>query len=267
MSKKQVQQQFGASAAAYAASPVHARGASLARLVALTQPQPQWRVLDVATGAGHTAFAFAPRVAQVTAVDITPQMLQVARELAAEKRIENVSLATADAEDLPFADNSFQLVTCRIAPHHFDDVARFLREAARVLAVDGVLAVVDNVVPGSRLRGKKAKLQRQAGDYVNALEKLRDPGHGRCLSLIQWQDKFRIASLTLTHQELNKKTIDFDAWVGRMRVPPKDKIRLRAMLAQAPAEVADFLTPNFVGDRITFQLSEAILIGKRKGAA
>jgi ubiquinone/menaquinone biosynthesis C-methylase UbiE len=85
MSKALVQEQFGASAADYAASAVHAKGESLARLVALTKPQAAWRVIDVATGAGHTALAFAPHVGHVVASDITEPMLAQTRKLAAAK--------------------------------------------------------------------------------------------------------------------------------------------------------------------------------------
>ena len=60
-------------------STVHAQGESLARLVELTNPQPTWIVLDVSTGAGHTALAFAPHVAHVVATDLTPQMIEAAR--------------------------------------------------------------------------------------------------------------------------------------------------------------------------------------------
>ena len=69
MTKTLVQQQFGAHAAAYATSAVHAKGASLGRLVELVQPKSDWRALDIATGAGHTAAAFAPHVAHVIASD------------------------------------------------------------------------------------------------------------------------------------------------------------------------------------------------------
>ena len=74
MTKSLVQQQFGAHAAAYSTSTVHAKGASLARLVELVKPQPDWRALDIATGSGHTAAAFAPHVSRVTASDITGEM-------------------------------------------------------------------------------------------------------------------------------------------------------------------------------------------------
>lgn len=264
MSKQQVQEQFGANAAAYATSAVHAKGASLKRLVELVQPQPHWQVLDIATAAGHTAFAFAPHVAQVVATDITPEMLPVAAKLAAEKGITNVVLETADAENLPYPDQQFDLVTCRIAAHHFPEIGRFMSESARVLRPGGLLAVVDNVVPGSNLRGKKANLQRQAGDYVNAFEKLRDPSHNRCLSMEEWANAFKTADFTRLHQETHPKTIEFGEWVERMQVTAENRTRLHAMLLQAPQPVLEFLTPHFAGDRITFHLAEAILIGKSK---
>jgi SAM-dependent methyltransferase len=187
-------------------------------------------------------------------------MLPVAARLAEERGLSNVKLETADAEALPFVDHSFDLVTCRIAAHHFPDIGHFLAEAARVLRATGVLAVVDNVVPGAHLRGKKAQRLRDAGRYVNAFEKLRDPSHNRCLSLDEWVEAFRAAGFTLTHQEVAYKPMDFDDWVARMQVSAENRLRLRAMLLQAPEAVASFLTPQFSGDRITFRLAEAILI-------
>ncbi|MEW5987213.1 MAG: methyltransferase domain-containing protein [Chloroflexota bacterium] len=264
MDKQLVQQQFGRSAAAYATSTVHAKGASLARLVELTRPQPNWRVLDVATAAGHTALAFAPHVAWVVATDLTPAMLPVARRLAQERGLSNMVWNAADAEALPFAPASFDLVTCRIAPHHFPHVERFLAEAARVLRPGGVLAVVDNVVPGAAgVRGRKAKAAALlAGRYVNALEKLRDPSHHDCLSLDEWVNGFAAAGFAVTAQETADKTMAFDDWVERMQVGAADQVRLRVMLRQAPEAAAGFLTPQFSGDRITFRLSEAIVVGQ-----
>ena len=125
MSSTLVQKQFGAAAADYAASAVHASGPSLGRLVALVSPQPHWHVLDVATGAGHTALAFAPLVASVVASDITGEMLAEASKLAAVRRLANVETTRAEAGNLPFPDASFDLVTCRLAAHHFPDPRYF----------------------------------------------------------------------------------------------------------------------------------------------
>jgi ubiquinone/menaquinone biosynthesis C-methylase UbiE len=130
---------------------VHAKGASLQRLVELTEPKPHWRVLDVATGAGHTALAFAPHVAKVTATDITEEMLREARKLAASRGLTNVRTLYAKAEDLPFPDASFDLVVCRLAAHHFDDMKGFAAEACRVLMPGGTIGIVDTIAPDTAI--------------------------------------------------------------------------------------------------------------------
>ena len=90
MTKSLVQQQFGAHAAAYATSVVHAKGASLGRLVELVKPESHWQALDIATGAGHTAAAFAPHVARVIASDITDEMLdEIESALLADGTVRN----------------------------------------------------------------------------------------------------------------------------------------------------------------------------------
>ena len=132
-----------------------------------------------------------------------------------------------------------------------------------MLKSGGLLAVVDNVVPGTHLHGKKARLINEAGKYVNAFEKLRDPSHGRCWSIGEWVHGFETAGFAIQHQETLAKEIEFSSWADRMKASPEDTIRLKAMLVQAPTAVAEFLTPKISGDRITFRLTELILIGKK----
>src|SRR6202521_442783 len=149
MAKTLVQEQFGATARGYLTSKPHAQGKSLDRLVELTRPHPDWHALDVATGAGHTAYTFAPHVARVWATDITDEMIALVRGEAAKKQLANVRPCHAKAEALPFEDGSFDLVTCRIAPHHFDSIPAFLDDTRRVLNPTGTAALVDNVVPAA----------------------------------------------------------------------------------------------------------------------
>ena len=260
--KQRVRRQFGDKAAAYATSKVHADPASLARLVEVVQPAGDWHLLDVGTGAGHTAHTFAPQVRQVVAIDLTPPMLAKTQELAEERGLTNVLTTAADAEDLPFPAGAFDLVTSRMAAHHFPRVDHFLAEAARVLRPDGVLLLVDNVVPGSTRRGKEARLQREAGRYVNAFDRLRDPSHQRSLSIYEWREALYAAGFAIEHEEVARKELDFGDWTARMGVAPDDATRLRAMLLQAPKEVLEFLTPVFRGDTIKFYLSEALFVGK-----
>jgi ubiquinone/menaquinone biosynthesis C-methylase UbiE len=246
-----VQQKFGEAAADYAASAVHATGPSLARLVELIETKPTWRLLDIATGAGHTALAFAPKVAKVTASDITPEMLAEARRLAKERKLGNVVTAQAPAGDLPFPDTSYHLVTCRLAAHHFPDPKSFVREAARVLIPGGTFALVDNVSPDD------ADL---AAAY-NSFEKLRDPSHGRALGLDEWHALMREAGLTLTASEVMDQDIPFDPWVERMRCTPATTARLKDMLQAEP--LRSYLRPRETEDGFTFTLREAIVVAQK----
>jgi ubiquinone/menaquinone biosynthesis C-methylase UbiE len=264
MSKRRVQEQFGASAEAYVTSEIHAKGSSLERLVELTQPEPEWVVLDVATGAGHTALIFAPHVQRVIASDITMRMLEITKDLAEQRGASNMAPAGADAERLPFDDNCFDLVTCRVAAHHFPNLEAFMGEAARVLKPGGLLAVVDNIVPGSRLPGKRGKVKEEAGRYINAFETLRDPSHVRCLSLHGWQEQFYQAGFRIAQEEVTDKMLDFYDWMARMRVRTADEVRLETMLRQAPAEAAAFLSPEYGSKRIWFRLAVALLVGVKE---
>ena len=254
-SRKAVREQFGRNAESYVTSTPHARGRSLTRLTEVIDAQPDWQVLDVATAAGHTAFAFAPRVAHVRATDITEEMLELARKQAKERGLDNVTVEYADAEDLPYDDDSFDLVTCRIAAHHLVDVSPFMAQATRVLRPGGLLAVVDNVVP-----------EDAPGDYVNGFEKLRDPSHGRCLSMTEWREQFNIAGLQMVHQETIDKEMVFEDWAARHDVFMQSF--LRAMLSEVGGEAARFLRPETRGEQTIFYLREGLLVGRvRSGSA
>jgi ubiquinone/menaquinone biosynthesis C-methylase UbiE len=246
-----VQQKFGAAAADYAASTVHAKGETLALLVALTKPQNHWRVLDVATGAGHTAHAFAPHVAKVIASDITEPMLAEARKLAKAKGLANVATAHAQAEDLPFPDGSFHLVTCRLAAHHFANPAAFVSEAYRVLAPGGKIAVVDDVSPD---------LPAVAAAY-NAYETLRDPSHGRCLGLGEWFELLTQAGFAVTHREQIDQDIEFAPWVERMRCNEQTIARLKHLLGEPP--LRDLLKPRETESGLVFTLQEGVVVGEK----
>jgi ubiquinone/menaquinone biosynthesis C-methylase UbiE len=259
-----VQQQFGAHAAAYATSPVHARGASLARLVELVRPRSDWQALDIATGAGHTAAAFAPHVAHVIASDITEEMLGEARKLAAAKGLANMVAAVADAEALPFADASFDLVTCRIAAHHFPDVAHFVAEVKRVLKPGGTFALVDDISPDAlSTPGFSDADLRDAALAYNAFERLRDPSHGRCLGVAEWTATIAAAGLEVLHHEILPKAMELATWAARMDADPATVARLRAVLEGGTPALAAFLEPHLKEGALWFNLDEAIVVARK----
>jgi ubiquinone/menaquinone biosynthesis C-methylase UbiE len=250
MAKTLAQEQFGKTAETYLTSKPHAQGKSLDRLVALTQPQAGWHVLDVATGAGHVAYAFAPHVARVWATDITDEMIALVRGEAAKMKLANIRTSHAKAEALPFEDASFDLVTCRIAPHHFDSIPLFLGEVHRVLKPTGLFAVVDNIVlPGS------------VGDYVNAFERFRDPSHLRAWTMQEWRDALAHAGLAVTHEEELEKEMEFASWAGRH--DQTMQAFLRAMLALAASEARASLNPQGSDGSLTFRLREGLFVARK----
>lgn len=247
-----VRRQFGASAQSYRTSASHARGYSLTRLLALTGPRPDWRVLDVATGAGHTAAALAPHVQLVAAGDMTPEMLQQAAIVAREHGLTNVHLVRENAGALAYRNGAFDLAACRVAAHHFPDPGRVVAECARVLKTEGRLAVIDNVVPDDAA----------IAGWINDFERRRDPSHVRCLSVAQWQALFDDHGLRLEHVEVNEKWFDFEEWMGRMNAAPETIELMGGELLDAPPGVRDFWHPRGKPGRIEFALNEAILIGR-----
>ena len=119
-----VRDQFSQHADYYAQSSAHAEGDTLDVILEFADPKGTEQTLDIATGTGFTAFAFASKVSHVVATDLTPEMVAKAVELAQEHAIGNVAFSVAAAESLPFTTASLDLVTCRLAPHHFQDVPK-----------------------------------------------------------------------------------------------------------------------------------------------
>src|SRR5579883_3136335 len=145
--RRLVQENFGAVAAAYVTSKVHARGPDLDWLVEAAALTGTERVLDVATGGGHTAFALAPYAAEVVALDLTRPMLEVAQKEANARGFTNIHYLEGDAQNLPCEDASFDVVACRYAAHHFPRVRQAALEWARVLKPDGKLLLIDSTSP------------------------------------------------------------------------------------------------------------------------
>ena len=173
---RRVQAQFGASAAAYVASPLHAAGEDLERLLAWGAARRADRVLDVATGGGHTALAFSGIVRRIVAYDLTEPMLKAARAHVRSRGAANIDFVAGDADALPFRDESFDVVTCRTAAHHFADVAAAVRQIHRVLRPGGSLLLQD-------ILGHD---DAAANAFILEVEKRRDPSHVRSYRAAQW---------------------------------------------------------------------------------
>ncbi len=184
---------------AFRRSAVHREGPDLDLLVEWCEPGEGVRALDVATGGGHVARRLREAGCEVVSVDPAPGMRPT---------------VVARAEDIPFADASFDVVACRIAAHHFEDVRRAVREMAR-LTRDRVV-VEDNVF---------------VSEAVEAAERLRDPTHVRCYTEEEWRAFFAEVGLRVEAEQAFDRRADVDDWLARVDTPESDAARVRELLA------------------------------------
>ena len=227
--KAQVQAQFGPSAQAYVTSAGHAGGEDLERLVAWGRRCGAERVLDIATGGGHTALAFAGFVPIVVATDLTLPMLQAARGFIGGRGAANVRFLASDVEALPFRDASFGVVTCRIAAHHFPAILPALKEVARVLKPGGSLLLQD-------ILGHD---DRELAAFILEVEKRRDPSHVRALPQREWAAFLKAAGMTVIDEGMLSKVRAWEEWTGRMRMKPDAKTDLERYVLDAPTRCRD----------------------------
>jgi ubiquinone/menaquinone biosynthesis C-methylase UbiE len=256
MTRKKVQQQFSPRATQYARAAYFDMNPALAEMIEVMQPKPAWRVLDVATGGGHTAFAFAPKVQGVIATDVSPAMLHAAAAVAHERGLRNISFEAADAEALPYDDATFDAVTCRIAAHHFSDAGEGVRQMARVVKAGGVVGLIDPVVP----------YERAVADEINAWETLRDPSHVACLTINGWASLFCAANLDAVHINTFDVDVDFDDLMSRAGRDAKTTADLRRHLLHGSAGMREYFKPREQEGRLTFTWPQALIVG-RKGVA
>ncbi|NJM07860.1 class I SAM-dependent methyltransferase [Candidatus Gracilibacteria bacterium] len=251
------QAQFAPVAAAYVTSATHAHGADLARIVELASPQPQHHVLDVATGGGHTALAFARHTQHVVASDLTYSMLTAARDHIAAQGISHVTYCRNAAEQLPFAPARFDHVTCRIAAHHFADVRAFVAESARVLRSGGLFVVSDHIgLPDPDLDA-----------FMDRFERWRDPSHVRAYSFAEWSTFCAAAGLTVIHTEEDQRdSYEFQSWTARMRMPADERAALEQWLLAAPQHLRDyFAVVETAGKVESLRGTFGIIVARKEG--
>jgi SAM-dependent methyltransferase len=181
---------------AYRESAAHRQGRDLELFAAWAAGKT---VLDVASGGGHVAKRLREAGSRVITCDSAPGM---------EPDV------ICRAEDLPFADSSFDVVTCRVAAHHFDDPSAAVREFARVSSE--LVLVADNLYLG------------EAGEEA---DRLRDPTHVRNYSEAEWRDMFERAGLAVEAFECEAKRIELEPWLARAGCVGDEAERVKELLA------------------------------------
>ncbi|GGD11491.1 class I SAM-dependent methyltransferase [Pontibacillus salipaludis] len=247
--KRNVQEQFGKYANRYVTSTTHATGEDLPMMVDWLQPHKTDKVLDIATGGGHVARTLAPLVKSVVISDLTKPMLHAAATYL--KAYENVDAVVADAEELPFLDESFDSVICRIAAHHFPNPERFIQEVARVLKKGGAFVLIDNV----------SSEHDEIADFYNNFEKKRDCSHQRALPISEWKSLMKHSLLQIQKQSLRKKTLPFNEWVSRMIDDEYEREEIHQMMVGADQEVKKYFEMKVEENRLmSFAIDEWMVL-------
>ena len=251
-----VRDQFSQQTDYYAQSSAHATGDTLDVLLDFAAPQGTEETLDIATGTGFTAFAFAAKVSHVVATDLTPEMVAKTAELAQEKAIKNIAFSVAAAEALPFAEASSDLVTCRLAPHHFQDVRAFLSEVHRVLRPGGTFCMTDSVSPESE----------ELIAWQNRVERLRDNSHVFGYPPSQWDAMIREAGFTLEKTaHVRNAQMSFLWWVRPEENSPEIVQAIRDAFSDlSPDEAKEHYTFRPAGDDFYFSWPMYVVRAKRK---
>jgi ubiquinone/menaquinone biosynthesis C-methylase UbiE len=224
--------QFGAKAASYLTSAIHATGADLERLKAMAAQLRSKRALDLGCGAGHVSFALAHGGAQrVTAYDPSPEMLEVVAQVAAARGWEQlIDTCVGAAEVLPFEADTFDLIATRYSAHHWASVPRALAECARVLVPGGRMVVIDAIAPETPLFDTS----------LQVIEFLRDASHVRDYRASEWRTMYQAAGFAEPTITTWKLSIDFKDWIARIGTPADRIAALDSVFSELPSEAREY---------------------------
>ncbi|WP_099158031.1 class I SAM-dependent methyltransferase [Virgibacillus ndiopensis] len=226
--KDHVKEVFSKNKEAYVSSSTHSSGVDLPLMIEWLNPETTMIALDIATGGGHVAKQLSGHVGNIIATDLTEEMLEnTAQHL---NSFNNISYKVADAENLPFDDNAFDIVTCRIAAHHFPNPEKFVSEVSRVLKSGGQFIFIDNIAPEDHALDK----------FNNTLEKMRDYSHVRSRTVSEWKNIFDEYGLKILKEETRKKTLPYREWVTRTLDNKNDRNKVEQFIMDASGDIKKY---------------------------
>jgi ubiquinone/menaquinone biosynthesis C-methylase UbiE len=250
-----IQKSFTAQGTAFATQPWTADEERIARLVKAARLTGSERVLDIATGPGLIAEAFARAAREVVGVDLTEAMLAIAEARRKERNIANLSFRRGDVQELPFEAGEFDVVVCRFAFHHFEEPGRVLAEMARVCRKNGTVLVEDMI--GSE--------HPERLEYQDRFEKLRDPSHTKTLSLSAMFQLFRDAGLEAETATMNNKLQpEAERWMETTKTSAENAAEIRRLLGEDLAKDLSGVRPfQDATGKLFFHERTAMVAGRK----
>jgi len=228
-----VQEQFTRTAEAFSRYAARDTPEILAERVEFAEPAPDDFALDVACGPGKFVLALARRVRFARGLDLTAEMLRQARAFQKQASVGNAAFDLGEAERLPYASDTFDMVSCQFAFHHLPRPEAALQEMARVARPDGRLLLVDSVGPEDEA----------VSAWHNEIERLRDPSHTVTLNVRSFAALFEAQGLAIVKQTIRNRPRSFNQWMLRAGIKPSDtryQAVRRALEDSMPGDRAGF---------------------------
>ena len=252
--KDKVREEFTRQAPAYAQAPMIKDPLHLQKLIEAVRPGPDARVLEIATGPGHVALAFAPECREVIGVDLTDAPLKIAERMRTERGLTNVRFQHGDVEArLPFNDGEFDIVVCRFAIHHFEHPRNVIAEMSRLCRVGGTVAVED-LIASEHLR---------RAEYYNRFERLRDSSHTRALPLSEMSQMLASAGLELIRFSSDGLPNPVERWFDSAQTPSDKRATALAMIERDLSEDLSRTNPRRIDGELFFTHRTAILVTRK----
>jgi SAM-dependent methyltransferase len=247
--------QFTRQAAQFAASPSLHNQAALDLLVDAARPRADDVTLDVACGPGSVVCAFARRVRRAVGLDATEAMLAQARQLAADRALDNVAWHCGDMYALPFADGAFDVVSCRFALHHLQQPASAFAEMLRVCRRGGRVVLCDAVASDDAAKAAA----------FNAMERHRDPSTVAFRPLGLLLALFRDAGLPEPTARFYQVPAERDRLLAASFPANDDRALLRAMIDRSVNGDTMGVNSRRDGDTVRFDYPAVILAAVKGG--
>lgn len=218
-------------------------------LIEMVAPNPEDTVLDVACGPGLVACAFARHCAQVTGLDVTPAMIDLARSRQDELGLGNIAWQTANCLPLPFDNGQFTVVVTRYSLHHFRNPAAVLQEMIRVCSPGGKILLADIAMAPDKVRA------------FDQMEIRRDPSHVHALTTEEFAQLLQQSGLLHCRRTQYQVAIELEAQLKASFPKPGDSERLRRMITDDIGINRLGINPQRRQDQVWYTIPVAVYVG------
>lgn len=220
-------------------------------LISMSKVQATDRVLDVACGPGIVACEFAKVAQQVTGIDVTPAMINVAENRQHELGLVNLCWKQGDALSLPFADDYFDVVIARYSFHHLLAPAVALKEMIRVCKPGGRVLVADVAMP------------EEKSVHYDKLELLRDPSHTHALTESEFDSLYRQSGLVSSQYTSYSVELELESQLKASFPNPGDDDRVRSMVINDIGVNHLGVEAQRIGDEVKYSVPIRVYVGQK----